>query len=103
MPLQKGVPRHPDAGRKKGVTNKVTRELKAMILGALDAKGGQEYLERQAVENPVAFLTLLGKVLPTTLQGDPDNPLVITRIERVIVEPKPLIEARILREGEAVQ
>jgi hypothetical protein len=93
----------PDAGRKKGVTNKITRDLKAMILGALEANGGQNYLEKQALENPVAFLTLLGKVLPTTLQGDPDRPLTVTRIEHVIVEPKPLIEGRILQEDETIQ
>lgn len=54
-------------GRKKGTPNKVTGALKDMILGALTANGGQTYLEQQARENPVAFMTLLGKVLPTTL------------------------------------
>lgn len=56
-------------GRPKGVPNKVTAELKEMILGALADAGGQEYLKQQAKENPSAFLTLIGKVLPTTLQG----------------------------------
>ena len=41
-----------------------------MILGALDAAGGQEFLTRQANENPGAFLTLLGKVLPTQIAGE---------------------------------
>jgi hypothetical protein len=41
-----------------------------MILGALDSKGGQDWLIEQMDENPAAFLTLLGKVLPTTLTGD---------------------------------
>ena len=40
-----------------------------MILGALDDAGGREYLARQAVENPGPFMALLGKVLPTTLEG----------------------------------
>ena len=35
-------------GRTKGVPNKVTKELKEMILGALDDAGGQAYLARQA-------------------------------------------------------
>src|SRR4051794_32839625 len=61
-----------------------------MILGALDDVGGQAYLMRQAEENPTAFLTLIGKVLPTTLAGDPANPLRVTsRIELVPVEPEP--------------
>ncbi len=57
-------------GRKKGTPNKVTAELKDMILGALDDAGGQQYLQRQADENPTAFLGLVGKVLPTTIKGD---------------------------------
>lgn len=57
-------------GRKAGVPNKLTADVKAMILGALQQVGGQDYLARQAEENPPAFMTLLGKVLPTTIQGD---------------------------------
>lgn len=64
-------------GRVKGVPNKVTRELKEMILGALDKAGGIDYLERQAKENPGPFLTLVGKVLPLTLAGDANQPLVV--------------------------
>ena len=41
-----------------------------MILGALDKSGGQEYLEKQATENPNAFMTLLGKILPTQVDMD---------------------------------
>lgn len=75
-------------GRPKGVPNKITTDLKRAILEAAEAAGGDDgtsgYLVRQAHENPVAFLSLLGKVLPTTVSGDPDNPMsVITRIELV--------------------
>lgn len=66
------------AGRKKGTPNKISADLKNMILGALSAKGGQKYLERQAEENPNAFLTLVGKVLPMTVQGDAENPIQTT-------------------------
>ncbi len=48
---------------------KVRADIKQMILGALDALGGQAYLERQAIENPVAFMSLLGKILPTELKA----------------------------------
>jgi len=76
-------------GREKGTPNKVTKQLKELILGALDDAGGQAYLERQAEENPTAFLTLIGKVLPTTLSGDAENPLkVFTQVAYVIVDPK---------------
>jgi len=65
-------------GSRKGRPNKLTADLKTMILGALDKAGGEEYLMRQANENPSAFMTLLGKVLPLQLQGDKQNPLPIS-------------------------
>ena len=87
MACPKGKARPVKAGRKAGTPNKVTAELKDMILGALSAKGGQKYLEMQATKNPTAFLTLVGKVLPMTVAGDPANPLR-ARIEVVIVDPQ---------------
>lgn len=68
-------------GRKKGTPNKVTRQLKEMILTALEEAhddGGIGYLKQQAKDHPSAFLTLVGKVLPMTLAGDPSAPLVST-------------------------
>lgn len=62
-------------GRVAGVPNKVTKALKEMILGALDGAGGEEYLVKQSKENPTAFMTLIGKVLPLQVQGDAANPL----------------------------
>ena len=64
-------------GKPKGATNKTTKELKEMILKALDQSGGVEYLVERANDPKTAsaFLTLIGKVLPMTVQGDPDNPV----------------------------
>jgi hypothetical protein len=56
-------------GRGKGTPNQLSGDVKAMILAALDAVGGTEYLMRQAELNPVAFMSLLGKLLPTQLTG----------------------------------
>jgi hypothetical protein len=67
-------------GRPKGSVNKTTAAVKDMVLQALNNKGGVEYLERQAEANPTAFLTLVGKVIPLQVSGDPDAPL-ITAIE----------------------
>jgi hypothetical protein len=47
-----------------------------MILGALDDAGGQAYLAEQAHQNPAAFLTLLGRVLPREPVESP--PAVVT-------------------------
>jgi len=77
------------AGRKPGVPNKISGDVKAMILGALDEMGGVDYLVDQAGQNPTAFLTLVGKVLPMTVAGDPNNPIKLAgTVELVIVDPK---------------
>lgn len=82
--------RPPNAGkgRPKGSPNKITADLKRAILEAAEAAGEEGgtvgYLTEQAKTNPASFLTLLGKVLPMAIAGDPDNPLqTITRIELV--------------------
>ena len=76
-------------GRPKGVPNKITRDLKEMILGALDRAGGVAYLTRQAKENPAAFLTLVGKIIPLTVKGDgTGTPIVLQMVERRIVKPE---------------
>ena len=59
-------------GRQKGATNKTTAELKEMILGALSEVGGQAYLVQQALDNPNAFMTLVGKVVPRDLNAAVD-------------------------------
>lgn len=75
---KKGVNRgNAGKGRPKGSANKENKALREMILQALDDQpgGGVEYLKIQATDNPTSFMTLLGKVLPTTLAGDPTKPL----------------------------
>lgn len=83
----------PGPGRPKGVPNKSTTAVKDMILKALDdahEDGGAAYLTEQAKKNPTAFLTLVGKVLPMQVTGDPENPLAVTaRIELFGVQAKP--------------
>jgi hypothetical protein len=62
-------------GRRKDTPNKLNADVKAMILAALDAKGGQKYLERQADENPTAFMTLVGKIIPLQVTGKDGGPI----------------------------
>jgi hypothetical protein len=60
-----------------------------MILGALNAAGGVEYLTRQAEENPGPFMTLVGKVLPLQLAGTgQDGEQAPFRIELIGVMPQ---------------
>lgn len=67
-------------GRRKGSVNKVNAALKDMILQALHNKGGVVYLEAQAEENPTAFMTLVGKVLPLTVSGPDGQPVQIQQV-----------------------
>jgi hypothetical protein len=65
-------------GRKKGTPNKTTAALKDAILAALESAmpGGKVgYLKWLAKNNSSAFASLLGKALPTTLAGEPANPI----------------------------
>lgn len=60
-------------GRPKGSPNKITALLKDDILTAAanaHPEGRVGYLTQQAMDNPTAFLTLLGKVLPLQISGD---------------------------------
>lgn len=61
-------------GRPKGSLNKTTVAIKEAVLAALDQAGGVDYLVTQSRDNPTAFLTLVGKVLPlqvdATHQGE---------------------------------
>lgn len=82
MARPKGTPK--TGGRAKGTPNKTTGQVKDMVLTALGNVGGVKYLERQANENPTAFMTLVGKVIPLQVAGDPDNPVKsVVRIELV--------------------
>ena len=62
----KGTPKVPNSGgSRKGKPNLMTKALKDMILGALNRAGGEDWLLEQAQVNPAAFMTLIGKILPS--------------------------------------
>jgi len=75
----------PGPGRPKGVQNKNTTVLKDAILEAARLAGGRDglvgYLKTQAAANPGPFMTLLGKVLPTQVEGTgPDGAIVFQTV-----------------------
>ena len=86
MAARKGT-RPPNAGkgRPKGIPNKVTTELKEMILAALDGAGGIEYLKARAVDTPGPFLALVGKILPLQVTGEDGKSLPVA-VSFVIVQ-----------------
>jgi len=65
-----GAGRPKTGGRKKGAQNKTTKLIKDMVTEALDRAGGVDYLVTVAEENPTAFCTLIGKVLPLNVVSD---------------------------------
>lgn len=76
-------------GKPKGAENKLNKEVKQMILDALEQAGGVSYLVEQAKEKPVAFMTLVGKVLPLQVNGPGENgEHLFQKIVREIVDPK---------------
>ena len=78
-------------GRQKGTPNKVTAALKDAILMAADAahpEGMVVYLTHQAQENPTAFMSLLGRVVPADVNAN----IVHHMVARMPVEPKSVEE-----------
>lgn len=89
-----GFPVH--SGRPPGVMNKIPAEIKELIRGALDEAGGQHYLVHQAKINPVAFLGLLGKIIPQEVKSQIDLNIRVELAKRFddalrVVDNKPLM------------
>jgi len=61
------------AGRPKGSLSETTQLIKDAILKAAEEAGGEEgmvgYLKARAIDTPTAFMGLLGKVMPTQIEG----------------------------------
>ena len=85
MPFAKGQARPSGSGRRPGSRNMTSLKLREMVFRALHEQegGAVEYLKRQAQEEPKAFLTMIGKLLPTQITGEDGQPVKITRIELV--------------------
>lgn len=72
-------------GRKKGTPNKMTAQLKEMILEAAELAGDDmggggtvKYLRTQATLQPAAFMSLLGRVLPMQVTGEDGGAIVVS-------------------------
>ena len=95
----KGQPK--TGGRKKGTPNKLTRDIRKAVLDAFEAggkaeitlkdgkkraitsPGGADWLREQMILRPEAFMTLLGKVLPTQITGPDDGPVQVAEIKLI--------------------
>jgi hypothetical protein len=97
MAKAKGSPK--TGGRKKGTSNKFTKNVREAILAAFEEAGGVDYLRRVAKEDPKTFCTLLGKTMSTVVAGDEDKPRVLgVTIDRPPDETREQWLARTARE-----
>ena len=81
------IPKSP--GRPKGSLSSSTRTVKEMVEMALKASGGARYLQNQAIENPQAFLALVGKLIPKAIVGDDaSSPVKIEIVTKWMDESK---------------
>lgn len=92
-------------GRPKGSPNKTTALLKDAILMAAEAAGGEGddkepgglvgYLTKQAKDEPVAFMSMLGKVLPLQITGAGGGPVELSvsgLMERIAQHGKRIVD-----------
>lgn len=80
MAYPKGKKRPPSSGRKKGSLNKTTKNIKEAIeevFYRLDGvKGLYDWVEKDDKNKEAFYTKMLIKLLPTTLAGDKENPLI---------------------------
>lgn len=67
-------------GRQRGVPNKLTGDVKEAIAAAFAEVGAKDYLVKLAESDPRTFCALVGKLVPTTVSGDPEG----TPIKQVV-------------------
>jgi hypothetical protein len=83
--FKKGAPRPKNAGRKKGVPNKTTREVREVFKQAFDKLGGVEALVKWARKTPVTrgeFYRLYARLIPTEIVGPGGGPIQLEVAER---------------------
>ena len=86
MPFVKGSQEPSGSGRKPGAQTACPAPgSERLVLRPLkNQEGGADgYLSRQAIEEPRAFMALLGKLLRAQITGEDGDPVRITQIELV--------------------
>ena len=93
MAYEKG--RKKSGGRKKGTPNKITKDVKEMVLEALEKLGGTEWFIAQGLENPVAFMAIAGKAMPKETKVEM---LKTVEISMIGLDPVKVIEGEVVQE-----
>lgn len=79
---KKGRDRAPNGGngRPKGAVNRVTADVKSMVMTALDHAGGAEYLFMQAYDNPKSFMALVARIIPSEVKAQVEGKIDIGQL-----------------------
>jgi len=90
-------------GRRKGVPNKITGDIKRALARAFKKVGGVKYLEALANSDPRTFCTLLSKIVPqereaSAAEAGSGGPTIIKLITRVPASPEQPGVLRIVNE-----
>lgn len=79
--FKKGHSKLPGSGRKKGVPNKFTSDMKQAVMEAFNILGGAQFLVKvgksKAPANRRAMVGLFGKMLPLQLSGENGGAIII--------------------------
>jgi hypothetical protein len=94
--FQKGEKRHVNAGRRIGTPNKVTTKFKEIVEEVFHRMGGVDALLKWIEETPenrkIFYSQIFPRLAPLQLTGADGGAIQIQRIERVVVNPKPVLE-----------
>jgi hypothetical protein len=90
MPFARGTPKPPQSGRRKGVSNKLTKSARDAFQYAFEKTGGAAGLADWAHTHRDEFYRLYARLIPTELVGPgPDGAHVVKSIVDVYVSDTP--------------
>lgn len=70
MGAPKGRSKPGGSGRKKGGTNKITRNMRDSMYEAFELAGGVTYLHQLSENDPKTFAGLLSKLIPSEVKAE---------------------------------
>ena len=83
MPIAKGTPKR--GGRKKGTPNKINAQIRDAVFAALEHdEGATAFFIKQKEDNPVAYMGLVGKLLPKQVEGEISGDIEVTIKHRYV-------------------
>jgi hypothetical protein len=88
MGFQKGKPRSPNAGRKKGSVNKTTKSAREAFQLAFEGTNGVDGLKTWAKANPTEFYKLYARLIPVEHVGEGGEGPIATVVKHIYEDVK---------------